>query len=250
MSSEALISRDDLTVVTAVSRLDVFQQRLMSSPCLQPGGLRLMAFFNCSSAAQAFNAAVDSGLKTRWLVWVHQDVVLPPGWEVQFMGAVKAAEKRFSDLAVVGVYGVRGAGEQAIKAGHVRDRGALLRERADLPCAVDSLDELLLATKVEAGLRLDPDLGFDFYATDLVLQAQSRGLSAAVVDACCEHWSDTPRAGSVPASTLRRIAESARWFEHKWAARLPITTPCFDIRQRGDVDRFLAAHALARDDRN
>lgn len=233
-----------LTLVTAVSKLDVFRQRLMSSPCLQPGGLSLMAYFNCSSAAQAFNSAMDSAPAGHWLVWLHQDVVLPCGWDAQFIQALAEAQARFKDLAVVGVYGVRGSGAETMRAGHVLDRGVLLKEPTALPCEVDSLDELLFATRVDAGLRLDPTLGFDFYATDLVLTAQSRGQTCAVVDALCEHWSDTPAQGVVPASTVSRIAASAEVFERKWQSRLPVTTPCFEIHQAGDVARFMATHTL------
>lgn len=235
-----------LTLVTAVSRLEVFEQRLMASPCLQKGGLPLMAYFNCASAAEAFNAAMDSAPLGRWLVWLHQDVFLPLGWESQFMRALNEAESRWSDLAVVGVYGVRGFGAGAVRAGHVLDRGVRLQEVATLPCPVDSLDELLFAVRVDSGLRLDPALGFDFYATDLVLTAQSLGYSGAVVDAFCEHWSDTPASGAVPESTVARISQSAGVFEMKWRSRLPLTTPCFEIVEPGDVARFMAAHVVAQ----
>jgi hypothetical protein len=88
-------------------------------------------------------------------------------------------------------------------------------------------------------------LKFDFYATDLVLSAQSKGQTCVVVDAFCEHWSDTPASGAAPTSTLSRIADSAGVFESKWHTRLPVTTPCFDIRQTGDVVRFMNAHFVA-----
>lgn len=244
MSQNALQSTDEFTLVTAVSRLDVFERRLMASPCVQRGGLPVLAYFNCTSAAQAFNAAMDSKPASRWLVWLHQDVFLPPGWDSRFALAIAEAQTRFDHLSVVGVYGVRGAGEDAVRAGHVLDRGIHLKEPAALPCEVDSLDELLFAVRVGSDLRLDPALGFDFYATDLVLSAQSIGQTCAVVDAFCEHWSDTPASGAVPASTLSRIAASACVFESKWQSRLPLTTPCFDIRQSGDVARFMSVHSV------
>jgi hypothetical protein len=245
MSLNALHPSHDLALVTAVSRLDVFERRLMASPCVQRGGLPVMAYFNCTSAAHAFNAAMDSQPASRWLVWLHQDVFLPLGWETQFAQAIEEAERKFHQVSVVGVYGVRGEGAQAVRAGHVLDRGVELTEPAALPCEVDSLDELLFAVRVDSGLRLDPDLGFDFYATDLVLSAQAKGLTSVVVDAFCEHWSDTPASGAVPAATLSRIAASACVFESKWQSRLPLTTPCFDIRKTGDVAQFMNAHFVA-----
>ena len=235
-----------LGFVSCASDQQVLVQRLLASPCLGAGGHRLALHFNASSAAEGFNATMAAQAvaadEDRWLVWVHQDVFLPLGWDLGFTQALIGAQRQFRQLAVVGVYGVAGAGALARRAGHVRDRGTLLREPAALPMLVDSLDEMLFAVRVGSQLQLDPALGFDFYATDLVLQAQARGLQCAVVDACCEHWSSTPSSGAAPRSLLQRIEASARVFEAKWAQRLPISTPCFDMGAAGDVAAFIAAH--------
>ena len=234
-----------LSFVTCASNLDVLGRRLLASPCLRQGGLALAVHFNASSAAQGFNAAMAAAQPTlgaaTWLVWVHQDVFLPQGWDTDFGRALESALHQFPKLAVAGVYGVAGAIPSARRAGHVLDRGTLLRESAPLPCLVDSLDELLFAVRIDTGLQLDTALGFDFYATDLVLQAQQQGWQCAVLDACCEHWSDTPASGAVPATVVQRIKHSAQVFEHKWARRLPISTPCFDIARTGDVAAFIAS---------
>lgn len=232
-----------LSFVACASSLEVLDKRLLSSPCLRPGGHALAVYFNAPSAAAGFNAAMasaaDRSSGASWLVWVHQDVFLPEGWDARFAQALAEALQRFPRLAVAGIYGIAGAGAHAQRAGHVLDRGTLLREPAPLPCLVDSLDELLLAVRVDTGLQLDPALGFDFYATDLVLQAQARGWQCAVVDACCEHWSGTPASGAVPPAVVARIKASAQVFEHKWVRQLPVTTPCFDIARPGDVAAFI-----------
>ena len=232
----------ELHFVTCASQLDVLRQRLLASPCLQPGtdGARpLTVIFNAKSAAQGFNAAMAaSAIKANgnnWLVWVHQDVFLPRDWDLRFSKALVEAAQCFPKLAVAGVYGIAGAGSNARRAGCVLDRGVLLHEPAALPCEVDSLDELLFAVRVDSGLMLDPAMDFDFYATDLVLQAQAQGWQCAVVDAYCEHWSATPKFGVMPAGLLRRVLRNANAFEHKWQGRLPVTTPCFDIAAKGDV---------------
>ena len=242
-----------LSFVTCASSLEVLGERLLSSPCLRSEGYPLSVFFNASSAAQGFNAAMVAASDATdplqagfsWLIWVHQDVFLPQGWDTRFKQALKAALAKFPKLSVVGAYGVAGAGPDALRAGHVLDRGALLQEPAPLPCLVDSLDELLFAVRVDVGLRLDPALGFDFYATDLVLQAQAQGWQCAAVDAFCEHWSGTPSSGEVSSAIVARIQASARVFEHKWSARLPVTTPCFPIDRPGSVASFIAAHVTA-----
>ena len=240
-----------LSFVTCASNLEVLSARLLSSPCLGAGGYTLAVYFNAASAAHGFNAAMlaarasstDESCDSSWLVWVHQDVVLPQGWDTHFKQALTKAEQYLPKLAVTGVYGISGAGTNVRRAGHVLDRGKLLREPLSLPCRVDSLDELLFAVRIDTGLQLDPALGFDFYATDLVLQAQALGWQCAVLDAYCEHWSSTPASGGIPKAVVERIESSAAVFERKWAQRLPITTPCFDIAKPGDVAAFLATIA-------
>ncbi|SDM30431.1 hypothetical protein SAMN05428957_104103 [Oryzisolibacter propanilivorax] len=233
------VSPASLLFVSCVSDWSVARERLLASPCLQPGARPLVLRGNACSAAEAVNAVLDGRPHERWLVWLHQDVYLPAGWDVLFAQRLQEATLRWPHLAVAGVYGVRGAGADAVRAGRVLDRGRLLHEPAALPCLVDSLDELLLAVRCDAGLRLDPALGFDFYATDLVLQAQAAGLAAAALDACCEHWSGTPAQGAVHDRLVQRITASAAVFEHKWRQRLPLTTPCFAIAAPGDTAAFL-----------
>ncbi len=237
-----------LSFVSCASNWEVLSQRLLTSPCLQAGGQSLAVHFNSLSAADGFNAtlsslsgAADGATASGWLVWVHQDVFLPAAWDTRFKLALAQALQHFAQLAVVGVYGVTGSGTQARRSGHVLDRGVLLQEAAALPCLVDSLDELLLAVRVDSGLRMDPTLGFDFYGTDLVMQAQQRGLQCAVVDAYCEHWATTPASGAISSTLAQRIQTSAAVFERKWAQRLPVSTPCFEINKVGDVAAFIAS---------
>lgn len=234
-----------LLFVTCATDTAVLGQRLLASPCLQRGRHRLLALFNASSAAEALDAALAQAPRGAWVVWVHQDVHLPADWDVRFLASLAQAQRHDPTLAVAGVYGVAGAGTAARRAGRVLDRGQALEEAAVLPFAVDSLDELLVAVRGDAGLRFDPALAFDFYGTDIVLQAQDQGLGAAVVDAWCEHWSNTPREGGLPPALARRIVASGRRFESKWAHRLPLATSWLECQQVGDVERFVRAHTNA-----
>ncbi len=226
---------DSISFVTCATDPEVLNRYLLASPCISSGKYSLVVYTYASSAGAAFNRELLRQQQALWLVWIHQDVLLPSGWDTRFIAALADAERRFPRLAVAGVYGISGAGEQAQRAGNVLDRGILLQEPTPLPCLVDSIDELLFAVRTDSGLRLNPDLGFDFYGTDVALQAQERGLQVAVLDACCEHWSATPREVEGSRDTLERIAASGAVFERRWHHRLPVETPCFSIRQPGDV---------------
>lgn len=232
----------ELVFVTAVSRLDVLGRCLCASPCIASGRRRLVAQFNAPSAADAFNPVMAGlpALDSTWLVWVHQDVFLPDDWDEKFLDALRVAQQAMPALAVAGVYGVRGTGTGSHRAGHVLDRGLLLREPAGLPSPVDSLDELLFAVRADTRLTLDGALGYDLYATDLVLQAQAGGWVAAAVDAYCEHWSDTPRIAPIPEPLAERVLRNGRAFEAKWRHRLPIATSWVTLNAPGDIERFVS----------
>ena len=237
----------DLQFVVAASQETVLQNCLMRSAIWAEGARNPEVVWHATSAAAAFNPVMDRLEATQgapWLVWVHQDVVLPSGWAQRWLSQLAQAQVRWPGLAVAGVYGLWETGQAGLaqRAGHVVDRGQLLREPAALPHPATSLDELLVAVRVGSGLRFDAALGFDFYGTDVCLQAADRGLPCVVLDACCEHHSTTPRGGAMPRRLIERIGRNGACFERKWTHRLPLSTSCFDIRQPGDVAAFLKAH--------
>jgi hypothetical protein len=236
-----------LAFVTCANNPELLSRCLLTSPCLVASTYQQTVYLHAASAAEAFNREIARQRQAMWLVWVHQDVVLPEGWDHRFIAAVAEAELAFPKLAVVGAYGVAGAGQYAQRAGHLLDRGTLLRESAELPCRVDSIDELLFAVRTDSGLQLDPALGFDFYGTDLVLTAKGQGFDVAVVDAYCEHWSTTPKGVNISSTLQSRVTASGNIFEQKWADHLPLDTPCFTIVKRGDVEnqcRIFAGESL------
>ena len=213
--------------MTCATDPSVLARRLLASPCLQRGRHRLLALFNARSAAEALDAALAQAPRGAWVVWVHQDVHLPAAGTP---ASSPACRQRGTGPDAGRRWRLRRRRRRRLgtRAGRVLDRGQALEEPAPLPCRVDSLDELLVAVRADAGLRFDPALAFDFYGTDIVLLAQARGLGAAVVDAWCEHWSNTPRAGGLPAA----LADAHR-------RQRP--------RLRGQVGPSAAAgHALAR----
>ncbi|MDE1981859.1 MAG: hypothetical protein KGI81_05920 [Betaproteobacteria bacterium] len=228
----------ELAFVACVNDRETLGRCLLASPCLAPGQHALALFEGAASAAQAFNAALSYG-DSEWLVYVHQDVFLPPGWEREFLAGLATAQQRLPQLAVAGVFGVGSSG----LLGHVVDRGRLLREGGELPAAAHTLDELCFAVRRASGIRLDPALGFDFYAADAALQAHEQGLQVAVVDACCEHRSTLPRAGFAEAF-VQRFAASATAFQHKWRHRLPVTTPCITLTADSPAEAQVRAAAL------
>lgn len=198
-----------LSFVACASSLEVLGQHLLSSPCLRRGGRTLVVYFNAASAAMGFNAAMASELVVALALHGWYGCIRTYScrrWDTRFTDVLAEALERFPRLAVAGVYGIAGTGVNARRAGHVLDRGTMLLEPEPLPCLVDSLDELLFAVRVDSGLQLDPALGFDFYATDLVLQAHAGAGSAL-------WWMPVVNTGRVhqPAAARARATVGASW---------------------------------------
>lgn len=236
-----------LHAVCAVSSTATLEAHLLQSHDALRTWTELRTVHQASSAAAAFNPVLEElshreEAAHRWVLWVHQDVRLPEGWVAQFLAALQAAQERWPLLRVAGIYGLTEWGDAARRAGALWDRGTWMEEPTDLPCLASSLDEVLVAVRADSGLRWDPALGFDLYATDVCLQAREAGQLAAVLRAPCFHGSSTPRQGELPTTVWQRIAQSAEHFERKWSHVLPVFTPCFEIRRPGDVHAFLQAH--------
>ncbi|WP_288129640.1 hypothetical protein, partial [Accumulibacter sp.] len=82
-----------LAFVVCASDPEVLQQRLLASECLKSRRYRLAVHFDSPSAARAFNEEMNHSSGEGWLVWVHQDVFLPDGWDRRFLAALAQAER-------------------------------------------------------------------------------------------------------------------------------------------------------------
>lgn len=225
---------EHLTFVSCVNKAEVAKSCLLASPCLAPGrGHQLILVSGMPSAG----AGARWGAKLArhpWMVLLHQDVYLPEGWDVQFLAGLRAASREFPALAVAGVYGVRADGSHA---GHVYDRDCWLGSPLEAAERVRSLDELLLAVRLDSGIGPDPALGWHLYGTDVCLQAEAAGLDAVVLHAPCEH-----RASLVREVASLNAEEKAQWqpgvdafnasvetFCKRWSQALPVVTPMASV---------------------
>ncbi len=198
-------------------------ENLAASPCFQGSRPQeLILVRGAPSAAEGLRAGLERA-SHELVVLVHQDVYLPDGWDSRFFQQWDQAEARFGDIGVAGVYGVSFDDTnpgQSLRFGRVVDRQRLLWEAPNLPAQAETLDEVVLAFRVDSGIRLDPALGFHLYGADLALQAREQGRAAVVLDAPCFHCSRT--AGSLP----KAFSQSAQLFHEKWAPRMPVATSC------------------------
>lgn len=208
----------DWTVISATNNEDVLNSCLLTSPDLREA-TEVILQRGYSSAAAAYNCAIDKA-KSDLLVFVHQDVYLPPGWLASLRRALDLLSKADPNWGVAGVYGVN-------KSWHDRPGFLYCHESGRLgnffegPREVRSLDEVLLIMRKSSNLRFDERLpGFHMYGTDICLEARRRGMKSYAISALCIH--NTNGYWMLPLQFWR----CCLFMRKKWRSELPIATSC------------------------
>jgi len=209
------------TLVSCVNNEAVLQSCLLnSSSSVQASEIILQRGF--SSAALAYNNALDKAT-TDVVVFAHQDVFLPQGWEKKLQCALERLSLMDSQWGVAGVWGVQSSGHRS---GHLYcvGLGAVLGDEACGAAHVRTLDELLLIVRKSSRLRFDERLtGFHWYATDICMEAQRQGMKCYAISTFCIH--NTNGYNLLP----WQFWSSYLFMRKKWRAELPITSPCAEV---------------------
>jgi hypothetical protein len=215
---------------------------LARSPMIASGAVPLHVERGAPSAAAAYNRGIDA-TDAPVLLLVHQDVYFPEGWEDRLAAAIAAVEALDPGWGVIGAYGM-----DAGQAGHGRlwssSVGGPMGTPADPPVPAESLDELLIVMRRDAGLRFDEDPPlWHLYGTDIVQAARAAGAGAWVADLPLVHNDGFHgRLGPDFAAGYHHV-------RRKWRARLPLRTPVVRIDRWGlglPIYRLRAARSYAR----
>jgi hypothetical protein len=226
-----------LSFVIGVSNQAILKSNFIASPCVAaPDSLHQVILMR---GGPNVSAKLQRGLQhaeNDWVVYMHQDVWLPPGWDIQLVQQIQEAERQFGPVGVAGVYGVGDVMVSddparpmcAERIGWVVDRGRALKDGPRLPAKVATLDELLLVVRRDSPLCFDSALGNHLYGADLCLQSREMGMATVALGALCHHNSRHVGLGE-------GFHDSAAVFARKWNHRLPIATPCVIIDHKGSV---------------
>lgn len=221
--SEAVDKNPSLAVVAAVNDDECLAQNLAASPMLSGNGIPLIVKRGCKSATLTYNAGFDS-TDADIVIFTHQDVYFPRGWEKKLYLAIRTLEQRGISW---GVLGVIGADKQGKTVGGAWSNGLQWKIESSFnnPASVRSFDEIVLILRKNGGLRFDNDLpGFHLYGTDIALSAIRAGLGAYVFDAPVIH-------NSVWRKKLGlSYCEAYRYMQRKWKEELPVYTLVLPIK--------------------
>ncbi len=234
---------EPISFVVAINDYDETRHNLLASPVAQsrvhelylvenPGNCRYTSISELYADALAH-------VKNDLVLFVHEDVYLPPGWEERFFGALVDLEERDPEWGVLGAVGVLPVvrGERKQLRGHWCDPSGYHR-MGPLPHEVESLDEQLLGVRRHTGVGFDPNLpGFHCYGIDLSLAARDAGRKTWAIDDFVWHKLMDRRGHLVERrersdKIARRWGEdfmaefrpSAEYVEKKWRHYLPFQT--------------------------
>lgn len=205
-----------ITFVVCVNDEAQLEANLLASPCLRPPSVHeVLVFRGCASAAEGLNAGIAQA-RHDTVVMLHQDVYLPAGWPRRLAAQWAQAEAEGGPIALAGVFGVEDRRLPFDAIGCVVHGDRLLRHRR-LPATVDGIDEVCMVVRRPTELRVEPEVGWHLYGTDLALQVHAKGGRVVVLDAPVHHNTLT---GRVPT----QYRQSERVVARRWAGMLPVHT--------------------------
>ena len=137
--------------ITPCNNEAVLQSSLLASPALE--GAEVSVQRAAASASQAHNRGIAT-TRAEVMVFMHQDVYLPPGWMDQFRSALALLDRKDPSWGVLGLFGAERSG----KGQGIIDSTGLQRmigSRFEGVREVETLDEVMLVIRRSSGLRFD-----------------------------------------------------------------------------------------------
>ena len=226
---------NQLHICCAIADEDVFNENLGRSPCLLTNGgtVPLATRRGWSNVPAAYNDMMES-TDAMYRAFIHEDVYLPIEFPEALLRGVKVVERRNLWWDVIGAAGTvwvdQPGGTVKMYAGNYKDRDDPSPNEVELPCQVETVDEMVIVTK--SGRKFDEENPFHhLMAADMCW----RGRAVYVVDAWCHHnckgkWKRLPM----------EFAVSAGYMYRKHHDRLPLSTNCATIQKVNGVCSIVA----------
>lgn len=219
------LALSDLCIVVASNDEACLQRNLLASP-LVAAGVAVHIECGAPSAAVAYNRGLVA-TTAPLVIFAHQDVWFPPGWEMRLSQAIAQLKAKGEPWALLGPFGMSTDGR------HLGDVWSTsIGRRVGLavatPVPVQSFDELAFVMRRAAGLRFDEALPlWHFYGTDIVQTALAAGQGAYVFDAPLVHNDGFKgRLGD-------DFTQGYNFIRRKWGAKLPIRSSILWITRFG-----------------
>ncbi len=208
-----------LTFIVPTSNPQIWGDYLLSSAIFQQEHPhQIIRLNNQNSAAEALANGLREA-QNEIVVFVHQDVYLPEGWDRQFCQRILEVEAKYGSFGMIGVNGASRRGRQAVLSGRIVDRQNIFAHPDPLPAQVDTVDDCLFAIHKSQYPGMDSALGWYLYGADLATRYRVHQQGVYIVDALCYHNSERG-VQEPPAYTA-----SGHRLAALWPQLLPMVTP-------------------------
>lgn len=201
----------------------VLDANLLPSPALKQAA-RVIVQEGFAKVVRAYNEALEES-PSDVVVFLHPDVYLPGCWADQLQASLAWLEANDPEWGVLGLVGSNSSGE-LVGATYSSGRAGVIGKPLSSPRPARTVDEFVFIVRRSSGLRFDEALPGDqgqLCATDICLQAASRGLGVHVIPAFAMHnsngWRSLPLGFWKPYLYIRK----------KWKSELPIRLPYANI---------------------
>lgn len=237
---DPLLSR--LSIVVASNDQECLQRNLMASELIARHDVPVHVERGAPSAAIAYNRGLDA-TSGDYVIFAHQDVWFPPGWQAGLAAAIAALDAQDPDWALLAPFGMSPEGEHR---GDVwsTSQSARVGRPVTEPLSVQSFDELVIVLRRSSGVRFDEGLPlYHLYGTDIVQIARAAGRGAYVAHLPLVHND------GFHARLGADFGAGYHYVRRKWKAALPLRTPVVKIRWHGldlALYRLRAARSIKR----
>ncbi len=235
-------SVQDICVIVACNDAASLSRNLLASDLIAGQGVPVHVERGAVSASAAYNRGL-AATTAAIVIFAHQDVYFPPGWEARLAEAIAAVEELDPDWALLAPFGISDHGA------HIGDVWTTSLSRrvgqaVTEPTPAQSFDEMVIVLRRASGLRFDEALPlFHLYGTDIVQTARAAGKGAYVVDLPLVHNDNFH--GRLGAD----FTAGYHFIRRKWRARLPLRTSVLWVTWHGlslPIYRLRAARSLEK----
>jgi len=213
ISFVANVFRDDAVASSTLMRSSLFPRKV--SICLLE---------DHPTVAHAYEYALNS-IDSEILVFTHPDVYFPDAWLTELHASLDWLEKNDPNWGILGLYGTKANGK-GMGFLYSTGRKNFVGDPFAQPEQVRTLDEFVFILKKKNEFYFDtniPNGQFQLGATDLCLQAESRGMRNYSIPCFAIHNSN--RWNALPLSFWRTYL----YIRKKWRQSLPIKLPYANI---------------------
>jgi 2-polyprenyl-3-methyl-5-hydroxy-6-metoxy-1,4-benzoquinol methylase len=213
-----------ISVIVPVNDEDQFRANILESPGLKEIYSEIIPVRNSSSAADAFDRG-KRDCSNDWIIFAHQDVFFPKNSGRLLMHLLAKRDIPSGPIGFIGLEYDASLAEKSSPdkcSGFVVDRAGINGLKYGLPTKkAVSIDECAVILNRNSQVRLDPDLGWHLWATDLCIQDWDLNgkPSTEIIQVPIFHN-----------STLKSIPDewqtSAKKLAAKWTNKMPYMTLC------------------------